>query len=90
MSIWDFYSFYTVYTNMNKDSGYMGLLLEYTVFSETFMYKVTALNEHLIVKLKWFSVPKSLLLSHSLLAGLELKYVCKIFIFPMKDDCLNG
>ena len=37
---------------MNKDSGYMGLLLEYTVFSETFMYKVTALNEHLIVKLK--------------------------------------
>lgn len=37
---------------MNKDSGYTGLFLEYTVFSETLMYIVTALNEHLIVKLK--------------------------------------
>lgn len=90
MSIWDFYSFYTVCANMNKDSGYTGLFLEYTVFSETLMYIVTALNEHLIVKLKWFSVSKSLLLSHRLLAGMELKYECKIFIFPMKDDCLNG
>ena len=40
------YNFYTAYINMNKDSGYTGLLLECTIFSETFMYIVTALNEH--------------------------------------------